>query len=124
MKQFAVKLRKIEREITTEKGSFVLFALFLREDAPNVWDLLVSAPWIEKDNEAALRYISAKLNAHLTTEEILNLSKIVIIERSNPGLNAILKEIKVQHGLKEFRDRDFFGLQIKQGYMITSGSTK
>jgi hypothetical protein len=122
MTQFIDKLRKIEEEITTEKGSFLLFALFLRDDAPNVWDLLVSAPWIEEDNMGALRYISKKLNDKLTEDEILNLSKIVIIDQSNPGLEAITKAVNIQHGLVEIKDSDFFGLQIKHAQIITSGS--
>ena len=47
MNQLVEKLASLERDISSEKGDFSLFALFLREDAYDRWDLLVSSPWIE-----------------------------------------------------------------------------
>ena len=34
---------KLEAEVATEKGDFELFALFLREDISDRWDLMISA---------------------------------------------------------------------------------
>ena len=45
MKKFIEKIVSLEQTISTEKGDFVFFALFLREDAQDKWDLVVSAPW-------------------------------------------------------------------------------
>jgi hypothetical protein len=45
MRDLAVKLRGLERTLSEEKGPFNLFALLLREDAPDVWDLVVAAKW-------------------------------------------------------------------------------
>jgi hypothetical protein len=47
MKEFIDKYIELERSISYEKGDFSLFALFLREDAADIWDLVVAAPWIE-----------------------------------------------------------------------------
>ena len=41
------KFRKFMEEAASERGAFTAFALFLREDAPGVWDLVVSAPWLK-----------------------------------------------------------------------------
>ncbi len=53
--------------MAAEKGAFDLFALFLREDAPNKWDLLIAADWIDQDKAGAIvttgwyaRYASTK----------------------------------------------------------------
>ena len=43
VEQMVEKLASVEREVSSEKGDFRLFALFLREDAQDRWDLLVSA---------------------------------------------------------------------------------
>ena len=40
MKQTIEKLASLERDIASEKGESSLFALFLREDANDTWDLL------------------------------------------------------------------------------------
>src|SRR5437667_89713 len=41
MNEFVEHLKDIEVEISDERGPFILFALFLREDSPDRWDLVV-----------------------------------------------------------------------------------
>jgi len=120
MKEIAEKLKHQEEIMANEKGPFDLFALFLREDAPEKWDLVVAADWIEKDKQAALKYIAGILQKALSTEELLNLSRIVFIDKSNPALGAFQKSIHVEHRITEIKDSNFFGLQIKHVYLITS----
>ena len=122
MKDLAKRFAELEREISREKGEFDLFALFLREDAPNRWDVVVAAPWIELDKGLALQYLGKKLQQELTTNELMQLSHIAIIDNNNPGLPAITQAVNVEHGLVEMRDQDFFGLPIKHAYIITSQS--
>ena len=120
MKQIAEKLRNLERQAADEKGPFSLFGLFLREDAPDKWDLVVSAPWIDDNNEESLAYIAESLRAFLAAEELLNLSRIVLVEQSNPGLEAVQRAMHVEHGVVELKDCNFFGLEIKSALIITS----
>ncbi len=120
MKELANKLLKIEQELAFQKGGFSLFALFLREDAEDNWDLLISAPWVTKNKTNTLKYLAKKLQESLTPQEIVKLSKIVIIEPDNPALEAIHKTIQVEHGLVEVKDSIFFGLPIKHAFIITS----
>ena len=120
MKQTIEKLASLERDIASEKGEFSLFALFLREDADNTWDLLASAPWLEVDKRESLEYIVNQLRARLDTQELLSLSRIVLLEENNPVLEAIHKAIKVRHGMAEVRDSISFGVPIKQAFIITS----
>lgn len=120
MKELVGKLQTLERETSEEKGPYSLFALFLREDAPDVWDLVVSAPWIEADKSAALRYLSTGLNRLATSGELTRLSRIVIIEQENPALAAMQSSIVVEHGAAEIQSSNFFGLQIRHAFVITS----
>ena len=120
MKKLTEKLAEAELEIAKEKGDFFLFALFLREDAPNLWDLLVSASWIELDKGGALRHIAKVIQSKLSKEELTLLSRISIIDRSNPALEALASGFHLEHGLAEVRDSNFFGLAIKHAYIITS----
>jgi hypothetical protein len=120
MKALAEKLVSIEREAALEKGPFFLFALFLRENAPDVWDLLVSAPWIEADKFAAFQYLSKKLNKNLTKKELLALSRIVAINQTDPALASINSVMGVEHMCMEVENSNFFGLEIKHAYIITS----
>ena len=120
MKEIAEKLKSMEVSISEKKGPFDLFALFLREDAPDRWDLVVAANWIEKNKQEALKFISREVSATLTPNELIKLSRITIIDESNPALEALTKSMGVEHGLAEIRDDNYFGLQIKHGYLITS----
>jgi len=120
MKEIVEKLKLLEQNIAAEKGSFLLFALFLREDAPDRWDLLVAAPWIPKNKNTALKYFSDKLIRSLSQKELLKLSRIAIIESDAPALAAMQQAMLIEHGLAEINDSNFFGLQIKHAYIITS----
>jgi hypothetical protein len=86
-----------------------VFALFLREDAPDRWDLLVAAPWMPKSKNTALKYFSDKLVKTLNQKELLKLSRIVIIEPDDPSLSAIQEAMHVEHGLAEIKDSTFLG---------------
>ncbi|MHB8792556.1 MAG: hypothetical protein ACYC6O_04375 [Thermoleophilia bacterium] len=124
MNEFVEKLAQKEVEISKEKGAFNLYALILREDASGKWDLLVAAPWIEKDKAEALKYLSAKIKASLDEKDLLMLSRIVIIEKGNPALDAIQRSMQIEHGRAEIKDSDLFGLQIKHAYLISSQGDK
>jgi hypothetical protein len=120
MKQTIGKLASLEYEIASEKGEFSLFALFLREDGDNKWDLLASAPWLDANKRESLDYLVNQLRSRLDTQELLSLSMVVILEKDNPVLEAIHKEVRVKHGMAEVRDSIFFGVPIKHAYIITS----
>ena len=124
MKQIIEKLASLERDITSEKGEFSLFALCLREDADDTWDLLASAPWLKTDKRESLDYIVNQLRARLDTQELLSLSRIVLLEKDNPVLETIHKEVRVKHGMAEVRDSVFSGVPIKHAYIITSEREK
>ena len=110
MKQTIEKLASVERDIASEKGEFSLFALFLREDAYDRWDLLASAPWLEANKRESLEYLVNHLRARLDTQELLSLSRIVLLDKGNPVLEAIHKVVKVRHGMVEVRDSISFGV--------------
>ncbi len=120
MKAIVEKLRSLEQSISAEKGGFLLFALFLREESPDLWDLLVAAPWISENKSEGLRYLSNKLRGIFSPNDMLKFSRIVVIEPSDPALSAFHRSIHVEHGLTEITNSIFFGLQIKHAYLITS----
>jgi hypothetical protein len=120
MKEFAEKLRKLEKEIAAEKGRFLLFALFLSEDVTDSWDILVNAPWLEADKSAGLRYMAGKIQALGTAAELQQISRIVIIGGSQPILGAIQAALNVEHGLSEISRSTLNGIRIEHAYVITS----
>ena len=120
MKEIVSKLVTKEEEMAQEKGQFHLFALFLREDSPDKWDVVVAAPWINKDKDAALKYMASKIQTSLNRDELMKLSRIVIIDDENPALDAVQRGVHIEHGSVEIQNSLFFGLNIKHAYLITS----
>ena len=50
------RFARLETQIAQEKGDFALFALFMREEVPDRWDLMVSASWAGGDDSATVDY--------------------------------------------------------------------
>lgn len=113
-------LLQVERSVSVEKGPFALFALLLREEAPEKWDLVVSAPWIEEDKRSALKLISERVKSLLTVSELLTLSRIVVADPSDPAVDAINRAVKVEHSAVEVKDSTFFGHQIRHAHIFAS----
>lgn len=120
MKKQAEKLVQIEKDLSDTNGPFELFALFLREDAPNKWDLLVSSDWARKDKKKAIAETIKRVREVFTDDEMLMLSRMIILEKDNPALEAFGQAIKVEHGVFEVKESNFFGIAIKHAYLITS----
>jgi hypothetical protein len=135
MRELLERFIQLERTLAEEKGEFGLFALFLREDAgagsgtsgysgySAKWDLIVAAPWIAGDRKEALSHITRRIQEAFTPVELSQLSRIVLVDLANPEVDAINRAVRIQHGQAEMRDSNFFGLQIKHAYIITSQRT-
>jgi hypothetical protein len=126
MKSFIQKLIQIEEEMAQEKGAFTLFALFKREeyDSLDLWDLIVCAPWAQSDQErSALSYIISKLKAAVTTDELVKLSYVGVINNNNPGLIELQENFAdkqpIQHSMALVPVENFNGMDMKRAYLIT-----
>jgi len=114
------KFTDLESRIANEKGAFVLFALFMREDAPDRWDLIISAPWAGDDKPSAVNYIVSQIKSRLGEKDLTNLSRIVVIDTEDAAVQALNRTIQIEHGRVEVRDSNFFGMPVKHAYIITS----
>lgn len=113
------KFAQLRDEIIAEKGELSLFALFLREDADN-WDVVVAAPWLEQDKASALKYLSAKITKALSKSELLDLSRIILLESDDPSVEALVSDAHVEQTVAEMHDSTFAGLQIKHALLFQS----
>jgi hypothetical protein len=120
MREQVEKLQNVEKILSESKGQFELFALFLREDAPNKWDLLISADWARADKKASINAIVREIRKVLSDQELLMLSRIIILDKDDAALKAIHKAVQVENGITEISDSNFFGLAIKHAYLIAS----
>ena len=114
------KLIAVEQDISDEKGGFALFGLFLRQEAVDRWDLVVSAPWFGAHDKKALDYIAKELKSRLLPEEMISLSRIVLLDQGNPGLEDIHELVNMEHGTAVLKNEIFFDMEMKRAYIITS----
>ncbi len=115
------KLLRLALGITREKGEFALFGLFLREGAPGTWDLVISAPWLDANKKAGMEYVAKKVRTRrLTAEELLSLSRIVVLETEHEGVCAIRRSVAVRGTIPHLENIVLFGLPMEQAYIIIS----
>ena len=118
--EFTDKFAELESHIAEEKGDFALFALFMREDAPDRWDLIVAAPWAGADKQSAVNYLIGQIKSRLGEQGLPSLARIVVIDPEDAAVQALNRAIQIEHGRVEVRDSNFFGLPVKHAYIITS----
>ena len=114
------KLQELMREVAEDKGDFTLFGLFLREEAPDKWDLVVSSPWLEAGKMSALGDFVERLKSAIGEKQLLSISRVVTLAGDDPSLKAVLRTVNVDDGLVEVKDSDLFGLKIEHAYFLRS----
>ncbi len=111
-------LRKAMREIAAKKGAFTLFALFMRSDAPGTWDLVVSAPWLEKGKLKSTSEFVALLTDSIGEQALRSFSRVQTVSKDNPALKAILKAFSVDDGEVRVQKSNLFGLEIEDAIIF------
>lgn len=120
-KKLVKKFVSLEHDVSAEKGGLSLFALFHREEASyDTWDLVISAPWIGDDHMEERKYFINQLKCRLEPEEMKSISRIALIRNNDPRLEDIYEDVGVEHGIVEVVFRNYFDMDIKHAYIITS----
>ncbi|HEV7509866.1 MAG TPA: hypothetical protein VGS07_33645 [Thermoanaerobaculia bacterium] len=93
--------------------------MVLREGSPNLWDVVVSATWADKNLNEALRFVSSVIVSTLDPNELLLVSRVIILEDGNPVLTALL-DAAASSFAGELRDRDLGGIEARQAFILHS----
>jgi hypothetical protein len=116
------KLRRAMREIAAKKGDFTLFGLFRRADSPGNWDLVVSAPWLEKGKLKALAEFTSLLATSIGEASMKQLSRIVPLDQNDPALRSLLSAFSVDDGEVRIQRSHLFGLEIEDAIIMRAKS--
>jgi hypothetical protein len=119
MNELIENVAEVEKRVASERGSFNLFALFERDDVANRFDLVFAAPWATDKGEV-LRYFFVQLKESVRPEQLVELSRIVVLDPTDDAVRAINKAFNVEHGRLEVSESNIFGLPVKHGLIITS----
>lgn len=118
-------LRKAMHEIASLKGDFTLFALFMRPEAPfmraddpGTWDLVVSAPWLDRGKLKALEELVDLLAKSVGRHALTQFSRVEAVPGSDPNVRFILKSFPVEDGVLHIKSTDLIGLQIEMAIIF------
>jgi hypothetical protein len=114
------KLAAVELALSRQRGEFELFGLFLRNDAQAKWDLIASAPWLRSYDRASLQAIVTEMQRFLTTDELLDFSRVVVLDKGNPFLETLLKSHSIEHDKIEGTNLELLNLTFRRAFIITA----
>jgi hypothetical protein len=98
MKSILVKLKSILQDLEKKHGTILLFALFLRGESPDRWDLLVAAPWLSSGNVESYKIVGSKVQKLLSADEIIQLSRVAILDSDDPAVFFLQNSYDVPNG--------------------------
>jgi len=112
------KLQKLMKHVEARRGRFTFFAVFMREESPGLWDLVVSAPWLEAGRLKALGEFVEEMSEALGQDEVMSFSRIVTLNRNDQALHDILNEVEPPKKPIDMQGHDLFGLPIEHAVIL------
>ncbi len=112
------KLAEVLAGLARDQGPFDLFGAFVREDAPEGWDLVMAASWLRSDDAEALRFIAGRVQDALSTSELRDLSRLVVLDEGTPFLEAVLAICRVEEGVKVLGPTELGGIAILKAWIF------
>lgn len=126
MKEILDKLKFAVQVLEKEQGPMLLFALFLREDSLEKWDIVVSASWLSSTEKKAYKMVISKIQAALSPSELVQFARVVILDNTDPVVSFLQKVCPLTNGGYKESPRDFlvepfsekFRFTIKKAYIL------
>jgi hypothetical protein len=113
------------QEIAKLKGSFTLFGLFMPAEAPlmdtadpGTWDLVVSAPWLERGRLKACRELVRLLVKFMGRDAVSRLSTVEIVAGNDSRVLFLLRSLPVEDGELHIQGKELLGLQIEKAVIF------
>jgi hypothetical protein len=128
MKSILQKLKNALLELEQEHGPITVCALFLREEPLQIWDIVISAPWLNAGKMESYQIIGSKIQETLSGSEIVQFSRVVILDESDPVTAFLQGSYPVSNDdIKELPGDPFserFGFTIKRAYLLRCQKAK
>jgi len=105
--------RKAMKYVAARKGDFTLFGLFLRPGTLGSWDLVVSAPWLERDYLNSTGELLDLMAKSIGRRSFLRLARVQQIPGRDPTVRSLL-ETPVEDEDRILQNVELFGLQFEK----------
>lgn len=126
MKEILDKFKSVVLSLEEDYGSILLFALFLREDSLEKWDIVVSASWLNSSDKNAYTMVISKIQSILNVSELVEISRVVILDNTDPVVSFLQEVCPLTNGGFKETPKDFsvepfsekFGFTIRKAYIL------
>ncbi len=116
------KLKSVLLILENEHEPITVFALFLREDPLEKWDIVVSALWLNSNERSSYDIVASKIQENLNSSELVQLSRVVILDTTDPAIAFLQDKFSITNGhIEEFSGEAFsdrFGFTIKKTFLL------
>lgn len=124
MNEMIGKLKSIIKDLEKEHGPLLICALFLRDGDLEKWDIIISGTWLNPAEMQSYKTVSSKLQESLSDTELVQFSRIVILNKDDPVVSYLLGLDTITNGgFKELRADELsekFKFTIKRAYLLRS----
>lgn len=121
MQNLIDKFKLVLDSLEKEHGEVTLFALFLREDAFEKWDVVVCAKWLNPESQNSYSLVNSEIQKFIKNGSLTKLSRIVIISNNNPLVkllqNCYIGKEQFQIPNPQFLS-DILLFNIKSAYLL------
>lgn len=118
------KLKSVIRLLEEKKGDLLIFAIFLREEPLEKWDVLVAADWLNSVDMDAYKVVASNIQQALDGSELVQFSRVVILDQDDPVVSFLLDLETIKNGgYKELNAETLsekFKFVIKRAYLLRS----
>jgi len=118
------KIAAVAAETARERGAFTLFAIMHRADAPDWWDLVVAAPWLDAEGMKDYRYFARKLGKFLDWDQTPRLSHVSILKLDNPVVRALLASRDLEVGKVCAINEPAGPVEFDKGFLVARKAMK
>ena len=126
MNDILTRFKSVILSLEKQYGSMLVFALFLRDDPIERWDIVVSASWLSSSERDAYEIVVPKIQESLTSSELIQFSRVVILDDTDAAVAFLQEACSVTNGTFKEAPKDFsvdifsekFGFSIKKAYVL------
>lgn len=101
----------VRRRLIADRGYLIFLALFERDEEPGWWDLLIVGGGLRSDTLADYEYVFRILKEELTQDELVRLTKFVLLRDDYEPVQKLAQKVQVDNGqpveLENFRFYEF-----------------
>lgn len=122
MNEIIDKIKFLIKKLENEHGPLLICALFLRDSETERWDIIISTSWLNPIEMQSYKLVSSKLQELLSDSELVQFSRIVILNQDDPVVSYLQGLETISNGsYKELRADELsekFRFTIKKAYLL------